>query len=499
MDNESVFLLVFSKFESMRKSILILLILLFSCQKDFYLEDLRKAESQISSLNSKIQDLEKSQEELLERISNLLNEKASLLENNQELSNQISQLQEDLTNSSISLEEALELLNQYEQEIIRLENYSPIEYEEIDTFLSTPASDAVRQVNVVVLNYIPTKDKGKTLDQYTFPFRGDNGQLDMNLPVSEYKKWLLTYSIRVKHGIEEGSRFRNYKGQSRASVGIKVVKYINVYEMPKVEREMPANLFAIDSTEGYYPDYHRLFQDLDMENLVNNENVKEIWFNRKSLALPESNMSSPSSGDISNPYYGASQYGFVNQTIHDDLPIYDKTYVVYSHWMHNSYDFTLHVRGHQIERQFSATDGNDFIFGKFKGQVNSDLGRTRGCGTVHYPPNATSDYQYNNDHYILSDIEDWKPDGTGEQTLVNNSNWIREYNINYSFPTSTYKGETQRSTIGNDPQGGWMIYWFQSIPGYNNGIQYNGKDLKNFWDVFYDWDYHYTNDRDLLN
>jgi len=86
----------------MRKPILILLILLFSCQKDFYLEDLRKAESQISSLNSKIQDLEKSQEELLERISNLLNEKASLLENNQELSNQISQLQEDLTNSSIS-------------------------------------------------------------------------------------------------------------------------------------------------------------------------------------------------------------------------------------------------------------------------------------------------------------------------------------------------------------------------------------------------------------
>ena len=168
----------------MRKSILILLILLFSCQKNFYLEDLRMAENQISSLNSKIQYLEKSQEELFERISNLLNEKASLLENNQELSNQISQLQEDLTNSSISLEEALELLNEYEQEITRLENYSPIEYEEIDTFLSTPASDAVRQVNVVVLNYIPTKDKGKTLDQYTFPFRSDDGSYDPNLPVS---------------------------------------------------------------------------------------------------------------------------------------------------------------------------------------------------------------------------------------------------------------------------------------------------------------------------
>ena len=546
----------------MRKPILILLILLFSCQKDFYLEDLRKAESQISSLNSKIQDLEKSQEELLERISNLLNEKASLLENNQELSNQISQLQEDLTNSSISLEEALELLNQYEeqinelekekdelldsiqsllsekasllennqelsnqisqlqedltnssisleealellnqyeQEIIRLENYSPIEYEEIDTFLSTPASDAVRQVNVVVLNYIPTKDKGKTLDQYTFPFRSDDGSYDPNLPVSEYKKWILGETIRVKAGIEEGSKFRGYNNSSaKPSVGIKVIRYINVYEMPKVERQLSQSRFAVDSTEAYYPDYHKLFQDLDMENLVNTHDVKEIWFNRKSLSVPESNMSSPSSGDVSNGYYEQG-YTWNPEYENNDLPVYGKTYVVYSHWLHNTYDFTLHVRGHQIERQFSATDGNDFIFGKYKGQVNSDLGRTRGCGTVHFPPNATSDYQYNNSHYIQSDIEDWKPDGTGEQTLVNNSNWIREYNINYSFPTSTYKGETQRSTIGNDPQGGWMIYWFQSIPGYNNGIQYNGKDLKNFWDVFYDWDYHYTNDRDLLN
>jgi uncharacterized protein YoxC len=63
----------------MKKSFLILVILVISCQKDFYLEDLINAESQISSLNSKIQDLKKSQEELLNRISILLNEKAALL------------------------------------------------------------------------------------------------------------------------------------------------------------------------------------------------------------------------------------------------------------------------------------------------------------------------------------------------------------------------------------------------------------------------------------
>ena len=468
----------------MRKSILILLILLISCQKNFYLEDLRKAE--------------KYQEELLERISNLLIEKTSLLESNQELSNQISQLQEDLTNSSISLEEALELLNEYEQEITRLENYSPIEYEEIDTFLSTPASDAVRQVNVVVLNYIPTKDKGKTLDQSTFPFAGDNS-VNMNLPIEEYKKWILSTTMRVKHGIEQGSRFRGYKNNSQPYVGIKVVKYINVYDMPKIPRDMPAVLFAQDGTEGYYPDYHTLFDSLNMETLVNEYNVKEIWFNRKSLALPESNMSSPTSGDVSNPFYGDSQYGYTNQIIPDDLPIYDKTYVVYSHWMHNGYSDILHIRGHQFERMFDRLEANYFLWGKFRGFSNTmtSVGQERGCGTVHYPVNATSDYQYNNSHFILSDIEDWKPDGTGQQTQVNNSNWIKNYIIPTTMPTSTYKSETSRNVIGNDPQGGWMIYWYQSFPGYQNGLSYNGHTLKNWWDTIFDWDYHFQNDKKL--
>jgi hypothetical protein len=52
--------------------------------------------------------------------------------------------------------------------------------------------------------------------------------------------------------------------------------------------------------------------------------------------------------------------------------------------------------------------------------------------------------------------------------------------------------------IGNDPQGGWMIYWFQSIPGEDNNLQYNGLNLKNWWDALYDWDYHYTQSKKLL-
>ena len=266
--------------------------------------------------------------------------------------------------------------------------------------------------------------------------------------------------------------------------------------MPKIERQLSQSRFAVDSTEAYYPDYHKLFQDIDMADLVNNHDVKEIWFNRKSLSVPESNMSSPYSGDVSNGYYEQG-YTWNSEYENNDLPVYGKTYVVYSHWLHNTYDFTLHVRGHQYERQFDVLESNYYLWGKFKGFTIGPNGRTRGCGTVHFPPNATSDYQYNNSHFILSDIEDWKPDSKGEQTLVNNSNWIKDYDINYNFPTSSYKEETDRSTIGNDPQGGWMIYWFQSIPGHENGLEYNGHPLKNWWDTIFDWDYHFQNDKKL--
>ncbi len=74
-----------------------------SCTSDHYDDPLRN------------EDLEK--KELLERISILLVEKSVFLEKNQELKNHISQLKENLTNSLISLKDALELLNRYEKQI----------------------------------------------------------------------------------------------------------------------------------------------------------------------------------------------------------------------------------------------------------------------------------------------------------------------------------------------------------------------------------------------
>ena len=48
--------------------------------------------------------------------------------------------------------------------------------------------------------------------------------------VKDFNKWILGETIRVKKGIEEGSRFRGYKTQSDPYIGIKVIKYINIYK-----------------------------------------------------------------------------------------------------------------------------------------------------------------------------------------------------------------------------------------------------------------------------
>ena len=372
--------------------------------------------------------------------------------------------------------------------------YSPIQFENVNEYLATPATGSKLIIPVIIINYIPSKDQGKTLDQTTFPFRNDNGSFDPNLSVSEYKKWLLSSDIRTKAGIEEGSKFRNYNNATTPYVGIKVIKYINVYEIEKVPRTMPAATFAVDSTEGYYPDYFDLFKKIGLDTLVNNYGVKEIWFNHKSLAFPESNMSSPTTGDISNAYYGSEQYGLINATQQNDLPVYKKTYVIYSHFIHFGYDNNLHIRGHQIERQMSYV--NNTMWNNFVGPQTA-TGRPKGCGNTHYPVNAVNAYDYDNSTSFSSEINNWNPDGTAIKTNVNNSSWKKNITINYTMPTSTYKKETSRNVIGNDPQGGWMIYWFQSIPGENNKITYGGKQLTNWWDIYYNWDDAIINKKNL--
>jgi hypothetical protein len=277
----------------------------------------------------------------------------------------------------------------------------------------------------------------------------------------------IDYLNYTKYGLEEGSKFRGYNNLSQLSnVSFKVVKYINVYEIKKGKMDKIGGII-------YQPDYETIFNKINMKSLVENNGVKEVWFSLRPISveypivktenispdsfinLPESNMSSPTTGDISNSW-----------RVPNDLPIYNKTYVVYGYNLETSSGNMIHNRGHQIESQLSS-------FGSFFWSSFGPKGRV---GCTHKPPNTTLDYDWNNKTLVESDIEDWKPTG-GTKKLINSDRWINiKLNNLPQLNTTTFDQ--------NDPQYKWLLFWMQSIPGNNNGIT----GVNDWWDIFYNWD-----------
>ena len=127
------------------------------------------------------------------------------------------------------------------------------------------------------------------------------------------------------------------------------------------------------------------------------------------------------------------------------------------------------------------------------------MGEIGRCGWTHTPPNTKINYGYF--HYIqanpdlvqptLADIEDWKPDNSGQKKMISYHVWE---DIQYNWPD----GKTQ-FTGREELQ--WFIYWLQSIPGLNNHIPYtyNGEahEITNWWKFFHNWDYYAKNETGL--
>ena len=365
----------------------------------------------------------------------------------------------------------------YNNLIISDEIYiSNIEYLPIDTKLKSTGKGKIT-VPVVIINYLPTID-GIKLDMERAP----DGYYDVyNSTLDRAKSKILGDKIVEKNVIEEGTRFRDYStNKIDPYISIDIVAYINIYEVGYAPNPDGSPIQLINWVD--------LFSKINMKDYVEKNGVKEVWFtafpkegypsvlkqpnpNDKSLwyNMPESNMSSPTTGDVSN-----------SSRINTELPIYSKTYVVYGFNAHRGADTDLHNRGHQIEAQLSHIDRNLIWDNAF---LPTSTKKEFRLGNCHWPPNATSDYDYGNKVAVKSDIASYQPSG-GTYVDVNVDNWLGK---KYSFPM-TATNIIGESNYDNDAQVKWFIYWWQSIPGYNNTIPYNNTTLENWWDIFYNWD-----------
>ncbi len=353
---------------------------------------------------------------------------------------------------------------------------SPIEYVKVDSRLKSNGKGKIT-VPVVIINYLPTKD-GVLLDMERAP---DGYGNILNSTLDRAKVKIFEDKIVEKNVIEEGTRFRDYAtNKIDPYISISIIAYINVYEVDYAPNPDGGAIQIVNWTN--------LFSKINMKDFVEKSGVKEVWFTAfpkegypsvlkqpnptdKSLwfNMPESNMSSPT-GDVSNSYRN-----------NKDLPIYSKTYVVYGFNAHRGADTDLHNRGHQIEAQLSYFDNN--LIWKKAFLPTSTLKEFR-LGNCHWPPNATSDYDYANKTPVKSDIATWQPSG-GLFVDVNVDTWL---NKNYLFNMKAKGLFPEDYNYALDAQVKWFIYWWQSIPGLDNKIQYNGKQLENWWDLFYNWD-----------
>lgn len=344
--------------------------------------------------------------------------------------------------------------------------------------LSTSAPNAIFDIPVLILRFLPTSD-GSTLD--TDQARGFDSADPEALSTVEDR--LLRADRLTKFMIEEGSRFRGYKDRvAIPSLGIRVVRMITIYEQTPPGDDLYGN-----SADGKFRiDYERIFERFNVQEFIEEEGGKEVWiwsggaestwpsydinsyrpeYSRRS---PESNMSSPTTSDISN-----------SDRRSDDLPQYNRTYTVYGNNIKGTHADVMQTRGQQLEALLAHVareqDGNDDLF--LQEFVGTGTGR---AGSILRPPNTTVNEDYTNPASIRCDIEDWKPGG-GPSRPINFTRWR---DLNYDWP------DTPGFAIPRQTESQYHLYWLQSIPGYANKIPYTvaNRWVNNWWMFMADWD-----------
>ena len=146
--------------------------------------------------------------------------------------------------------------------VVVQKKYESIEYLTVPSYLSTPVSNSKLIVPVIIINWIPSKD-GVVVDSNVSVIGGnqDWGSVTKyNMSVKTVNQWILSNDLKVKYSIEEGSKFRGFNNPNTSPyVVIKVIKYINVYEMPLKSPD--------DNIQPgvKIPDYDSLFKKLNLK------------------------------------------------------------------------------------------------------------------------------------------------------------------------------------------------------------------------------------------
>lgn len=306
------------------------------------------------------------------------------------------------------------------QPLGRLEESAPSDY---------PAH--VYDIPVLVINYFPVK-QGRIDRQVTG---------DVSAPLETIRRHTLETTQRVIRALETGSIYHGYKDpDAQPSLRYNTLETLEFLE--------PLPTYHKPGHQTPMTDYNAIMHRVNIRHWVEEQGIKEVWlwgYHGGVIDIWESNMAGPH-GDISN-----------SDRDPNDLPVLDKTYTVYHYNYQRGASEAVEDHMHQIEAVLRFIDPHLF-WDEFVGKPGE--GR---CGWAHYPPNAERDYDWANSNYVWTDIEDWKPDGSGQKQRMNCTRW-------------------------NCDSLTWFIYWMQNLPGANNDLTYQGRPLTNWWRFIGDFD-----------
>jgi len=283
-------------------------------------------------------------------------------------------------------------------------------------------SQARWEVPVLEIAYFPTA--GDRIDQRA---TGDVGG-----SLAEVQAHVARTSEQARAALEAGSTTHHYKNQNP-------VPNIRYETIGRVEFLEPLPTWNKPGHKVPMTDYNAIMDRVDIASWLD-RGVKQVWiwgYHGGVIDLWESNMAGPH-GDISNSDRDPT-----------DLPVFDRTYTVYHYNYGRGPSEAVEDHMHQIEALLRHLDPGLF-WDRFVGRNGG--GR---CGWAHFPPNGTRDYDWANTTQVLSDIEDWSPDG-GTRSVLDCRRW-------------------------NSDSLHWFTYWMQNLPGANNGLSWQGQPLNNWW------------------
>jgi hypothetical protein len=276
-----------------------------------------------------------------------------------------------------------------------------------------------------------------------------------------------------------------------------------------------AKLFTADYAQYLgYPDPAHPGQFRDLCSLVNDGTINELWF-VGSADVPDVNAAEvlgmmPNYDDAGNPTGSVNRCAgngcfdpevpYCGRTLRIGFVNYNRGPGCYLHSNGHGIEFGVKDSVHSIQDWFLSYAGFD-LDGRYNlpfnnlyqicqinqtcalhptpthatfidGATNYDVDPFDGvCGNVHFPPNASTHYDYFNTTPVLSSCEGFGrhagPGGSDAKSIVDQSVWVAN---------SAY----------GDCGGEYLVWWYQNMPGHASGQTFaDGRAMKSVWPALF--------------